>query len=93
MCFHDLVTNCSEGDDGAENTQERVQADIKKAVKRKLDVDLTDSDNMLRSPKETVDMARNLAILQSVNTPKAPSLGEFMEYEPLQPETQHEHMD
>lgn len=88
-----IVKKCTESGTGAEYTQEGVQADIKTAVKRKLDVDLHDSNDMLRSPKETVGFARHLDILPSVNTPRAPSMEEFMEYQPLQPETQLEHID
>lgn len=88
-----VVNKCTERVTGAEYTQEEVQADIKKAVKRKLDVDLHDSNDMLHSPKEPMGFARHLDILPSVNTPRAPSMEEFMEYEPLQPETQLEHID
>lgn len=78
-----LVNQYSKVTNGANYTQEGIQPEVKKAMKRKLDVDLHDGDDMIRSPKDTVGIDRQLDIHRSV---EAPSLGEFREYQPLKPE-------
>lgn len=80
------VNQCSEREVANESTQEEVQPDVKKTLKRKLDVVSDENVKLLRCPKETVGIDKHLHMRQSFINTKGTSLGENVEFDPNVPD-------